>query len=97
MVLDETSSIQYDSGMVKKPPKELADQLRQAIDDCGLTRYEIAKRTGIDQSALGKFYNGQRGMNLKAAGKLCEYLGLRLTAERPARGRAKPKRKPKGG
>ena len=44
--------------------KKLADQLRQAIDDCGLTRYEIAKQTGIDESALAKFYNGHRGLSM---------------------------------
>jgi DNA transposition AAA+ family ATPase len=43
--------------MSNKQPKNLTDQLRQAIDDSGLTRYEIAKQTGIDESALAKFYN----------------------------------------
>jgi hypothetical protein len=40
--------------------KKLTDQLRQAIDS-DLTRYSIAKATGIDESALAKFYNGHRG------------------------------------
>ena len=52
--------------MAKKRLKKLTDQLRQAIDDCGLTRYEIAKQTGIDESALAKFYNGHRGLSMEA-------------------------------
>jgi transcriptional regulator with XRE-family HTH domain len=58
---------------------KLADQLRQAIDDCGLTRYAIAKRTGIDESALAKFYNGHRGHSMEALNALGEFLELRIT------------------
>ena len=60
----------------------MTDQLRQAIDDCGLTRYEIAKQTGIDESALAKFYNGHRGLSMKALNALGEYLQLRITIGR---------------
>jgi len=75
--------------MAKKQPKKITDQLRQAIDDCGLTRYRIAKRTGIDESALAKFYNGQRGLSSKALDKLGEFLQLRIVSAR------KPDRKGK--
>ncbi len=68
--------------MTKARPKKLTDQLRQAIDDCGLTRYEIAKQTGIDESALAKFYNGRRGISAKALDRLGEFLELRLTMGR---------------
>jgi transcriptional regulator with XRE-family HTH domain len=64
--------------MAKKQPKKLTDQLRQAIDDCRLTRYEIAKQTGIDESALAKFYNGQRGLSMKALNALGEFLQLTI-------------------
>ena len=42
--------------MAKKHRNLLTDQLRQAIDDSGLTRYQIAKATGIDESALAKWF-----------------------------------------
>ncbi len=61
--------------------------MRQAIDDSGLTRYRIAKATGIDESAIGKFYNGQRGLSTDALDRIGEYLGLRIVTVR------KPKRK----
>ena len=58
----------------------LTDQLRQAIDDSGLTRYEIAKRTGIDHSALAKFYNGHRGLSMDALNALGECLELAIVS-----------------
>jgi transcriptional regulator with XRE-family HTH domain len=60
----------------------LTDQLRQAIHDSGLTRYQIAKATGIDESALAKFYNGHRGLSMKALDALGEFLQLRITLGR---------------
>jgi DNA transposition AAA+ family ATPase len=65
-----------------KKPKKLTDQLRQAIDDCGLTRYRIAKETGIDESALAKFYNGHRGLSMEALNALGECLQLKITLGR---------------
>ena len=51
--------------MLKQRTEKISDQLRQIIDDCGLSRYEIFKRTGIDQSTLAKFYSGQQGLSMK--------------------------------
>jgi transcriptional regulator with XRE-family HTH domain len=60
----------------------LTDQLRQAIDGCGLTRYQIAKETGIDESSLAKFYNGRRGLSMEALNALGEFLQLSITLGR---------------
>ncbi len=68
--------IMYSNGMTKKKQKSLTDQLRQAIDESGQTRYKIAKETGIDESALGRFYNGHRGLSMEALNALGEYLEL---------------------
>ena len=88
-VLDKLTSIAYNPGMVKRRSKKLADQVRQAIDDSGLTRYRIAQETGIDESALAKFYNGHRGLSMKALNALGEFLQLKITLGR------KPSRKGK--
>ena len=56
----------------------MTDQIRQAIDDSGLTRYRIAQDTGIDESTLAKFYHGTRGLSLDNLDLLCEYLGLQV-------------------
>lgn len=65
-----------------KPPKEsatMADQLRQAIDESGFSRYRIAQETGINEAALGKFYHGTRGMTQANLERLFAFLGLRIT------------------
>ena len=64
--------------MAKKRSSLLTDQLRQAIDDSGMTRYQIAKGTGIDESALAKFYNGHRGLSMDALNALGEFLQLTI-------------------
>ena len=81
-ILDKLASKRYDGRMAKKRPIKLTDQLRQVIDDCSLTRYEIAKQTGIDESALAKFYNGHRGLSMKALNDLGEFLQLKITLGR---------------
>ena len=68
--------------MAQKRPIKLTDQLRQLIEDSGLTRYEIAKQTSIDESALAKFYNGHRGLSMEALNALGELLQLKVTLGR---------------
>jgi len=72
----------YNPVMAKKRVKLLTDQLRQAIDDSGLTRYRIAKETGISESALAQFYNGHRGLSMEALNALGEFLQLQITLGR---------------
>lgn len=73
--------------MTKKKAKSkqrnlMTDQLRQAIDDSGLSRYRIAQETGISESALAQFYNGHRGLSMEALNALGEYLQLTITLGR---------------
>ena len=76
--------------MASKRPTKLSDQLRQAMDDSHLSRYRIAKDIGINESALGKFYNGERGLSTKMLDRLGEYLGLEIVQRR------RPKQSKKG-
>jgi len=39
----------------KKQRLSLSDELRQAIERSGLSRYSIWQQTGIDQGSLSKF------------------------------------------
>ncbi len=68
--------------MATRRSKKMTDQVRQAIDDSGLTRYRIAQDTGIDESTLAKFYHGTRGLSLENLDLLCEHLGLRVVMDR---------------
>lgn len=76
------TSIEYHASMATKRTRKLTDQVRQAMDDSGLTRYQIAKETGIDESALAKFYNGHRGLSMQALNALGECLQLTITLGR---------------
>jgi transcriptional regulator with XRE-family HTH domain len=68
--------------MRRQRTDKISDQVRQIMDDCGLSRYEISKRTGIDQSTLAKFYNGKQGLSMKALDALGECLGLTINMRR---------------
>lgn len=68
--------------MGKRRSTTLSDQVKRAIDDSGESRYAIAKATGIDESALAKFYNGQRGITTDTLDRLGAYLGLRIVMDR---------------
>jgi transcriptional regulator with XRE-family HTH domain len=52
----------------------LAEELRLAAAASGLSVYRIAKDTGIDQSTLNKFMNGERdNLRLDVADRLYRY------------------------
>ena len=51
--------------MAPRRKKKLSDQIRDAIDEIG----------------LAKFYNGHRGLSMKALDRLAECLGMRIEVE----------------
>ncbi len=52
----------------------LANYLRRAAANCGLSVYRIAKETDIDQSTLNKFLNGARdNLRLDVADRLFRF------------------------
>jgi transcriptional regulator with XRE-family HTH domain len=77
--------------MVKKrtKSKKLTDQLRQAIDDSGMTRYRIAQETGVSEATLSKFYLGQRGLSMEALNALGDCLQLTIHLGRKAEQKGK--------
>ena len=62
-----------------------SDQIRQAIDNCGKTRYRISKDIGISQPTLSRFMSGERGLTMKALDTLADYLDLNITTKRKKR------------
>ena len=54
----------------------IVEQLRHAIKHSGETQYAIAKGADVSQSVLNRFVNGERGISLETAAKLCQHLGL---------------------
>ncbi len=63
----------------------MTDQIRQAIDDSGFSRYRISQDTGIDESTLAKFYHGKRGLSLGNLDRLFEYLNLQIVTKNSAK------------
>jgi transcriptional regulator with XRE-family HTH domain len=56
----------------------LTDQVRQAIDACGLTRYRLAQFTGVSQPTLSRFMSGERGISLDALDTLAQFLQITI-------------------
>lgn len=64
--------------MPKKQTKPMSERLKDAIANCGVTRYRIAKDTEIEESALSRFMSGKRGLSMEAIDRLLDYLGLEV-------------------
>jgi transcriptional regulator with XRE-family HTH domain len=55
----------------------LSEQLRDAIEKAGITRYELAKRTGVSECSLSKFVLRQRpGLSFDSLDRIGLELGL---------------------
>lgn len=61
---------------------KLSDQIRRAVDGCGMTRYAISKATCIDQSTLSRFMSAERGLPMNTLDVLADFLGLTITTGR---------------
>jgi cyanate lyase len=73
--------------MSKSKPKRMTDVLLQAVRECGLSLYRISADTGIVDSSLLRFVNGETSLRLDKADLLAEYLGLELVKKRKAKGK----------
>lgn len=58
----------------------VTEQLRRIIETCGISKYEIGKRSGVSESVLSNFMSGDRGITTDTIDKLTNVLGLKLTA-----------------
>ncbi len=66
----------------------LLDEIRDAIEASGKTRYRIAQESGIAESMLSRLMSGERGLSIDALETLADYLGLEIVM--------RPKRRRKG-
>jgi transcriptional regulator with XRE-family HTH domain len=64
--------------MKTKQTTKLTDQLRQIVENCGQTRYQIWKATGISEPTLARLVSGERFLSPGNLDTLAEYLGLEL-------------------
>lgn len=68
-------------GKRRDRPADLADQLRQAISNSGMSLNGLARETGVHPAQLSRFLREERTLTLPAVSKLCAFLGLRLTGK----------------
>ena len=67
--------------------KPLSEQLRDAIEKAGLTRYELSKITGVSQATLSKFVLRQRpGLSFDSLDRIGLALGLVIVKQPKKRG-----------
>jgi transcriptional regulator with XRE-family HTH domain len=68
-------------------------QLREVIEADGRSLNQLAKAAGLDSGRLSRFMRGERDINLEAACRLCEVLGIDFVLPRHPLGRP-PAREP---
>ena len=61
------------------------DQIRVTFRESGLTRYQLAKRSGIPYSTIHRFMAGDRDIGLSNVERLCAVLDLELRPIRSKR------------
>jgi hypothetical protein len=68
-----TEVVRYNQAMMR-----FGDQIRRAIETCGMTRYRLSKLSGIPQSTLSRFMAG-KSMTTEVLDQLADVLGLCVT------------------
>lgn len=58
--------------------KAISEQLRAAIRNSEMSRYELAKRSGVGESSLSRFLSEQNSLTLDSVDAIGRVLGLRI-------------------
>ena len=69
--------------MSLKKDKPLSQQIRDAIETSGKSRYRICKEISLPESTMSHFMAGHCGLSLKTVDRLGELLGLKILVEVP--------------
>ena len=59
--------------------KPFSEQIRDAVNASGLSRYAICKAIGFNQGAMSRFMSGKGGLSLEIIDRLAELIGLEVT------------------
>jgi transcriptional regulator with XRE-family HTH domain len=62
--------------------RKLSDQIRDAVNNSGLSHYRICADSGVQQSTLSRFMRG-RAMSLDTLDRLADLLGLTVVVKQP--------------
>ena len=61
----------------------LIDQIRQAVNAAGVSRYAICKAGGISEAVMSRFMAGKTGLSMESLNAIADVLQLRIVAEGP--------------
>jgi hypothetical protein len=64
--------------------RSFSDQIRDAVDASGLSRYAICKAIGLNQGAMSRFMSGKSGLSLAIIDRIAALLGLEIVTSRKA-------------
>lgn len=81
MMLACEQSRRYDDDMA------ILDDLRDALENCGRTRYRVSLESGINQSTLSRFARGHFLLTVETAERLADALGHEIKLTPKARTR----------
>jgi transcriptional regulator with XRE-family HTH domain len=62
--------------------KNFSDQIREAVDASGMSRYAICNATGISQATMSRFMHRQGGLSMASLDRLADLLGLAVVTKR---------------
>ena len=72
--------------------KTLADQVRDAVDGCGMSRYALGKQIGMDKAVMSRFMAGKGFLSEGSLNRLAGALNLGIvvgTKPEPKAGKTK--------
>ncbi|MCE9591914.1 MAG: hypothetical protein K8S99_15495 [Planctomycetes bacterium] len=64
---------------------KLSDQIRKAVDDCGMSRYRICMELGIAQSTFSRFMSGA-WLGVENMDAVANLLGLQIVVRKRKKG-----------
>jgi plasmid maintenance system antidote protein VapI len=62
--------------------KKLSDEIRDAVDASGMSRYAIAKALGVAESTMSRFMSGKGGLSMEYIDRLAALLGLHISVKK---------------
>jgi hypothetical protein len=64
--------------------RRFSDQIRDAVNASGLSRYAICKSIDLNQGAMSRFMAGKSGLSMDALDRLAERLDLEVVTRSQA-------------
>jgi plasmid maintenance system antidote protein VapI len=58
--------------------KRLSEEIRDAVNTSGMSRYAICKTLGIAEATMSRFMNAKGGLSMEFIDRLAELLGMHI-------------------